>query len=532
MKTVELDYSELEQFSARDRAYILQPEKFKAFSEHPFEMKAFDEVIKIKSAQQIDRSLIQQVLKDQYAPVSSSKKTNLYLDQIATDDAYTIITAHQPSLLSGPLYYIFKILSAINLAEKLQERYPDKQIIPMFVIGGEDHDYEEINHLHLFGQKIEWENDGAGSVGNFTTAGLSAVLTQVKEKLGENNAAYGLLEQLEQALPDCKNYGDFSFRVTHLLMDHLGVLILRMGDARLKQAFVPQLKKEILEQSSKALVQQTQDEIKKQLGFDSQAFVRPINVFYSTAKSRNRIEYENGKYQVVDSSISFTEQELLKELDNHPGRFSPNVVMRPLYQEAILPNLAYIGGGGELAYWLERKSQFQYFGIPMPMLIRRQSGMILTGARKKQQEKLGLTYKDLFKEESVLTQLLLANSDQPDYHLGAYKTQVTELYDKLSEHIKNIDPSLAKTSKAEQVKAQKSIEYLESKLKKSIKQKEAVNLNRLTKLKADLFPNGLQERYDNIFQYLEKDGLNVITALLPYCNPFDKNFKIFLRDSD
>lgn len=531
MQIVEIPYQDLDQFSARDRAYTLNTKKFSDFTAHDFDLESFDAIIKAKSAQAIDRSLLQSVLKDQYSRVNSSDKTRAYLEAIGAENAYTIITAHQPSLLSGPLYYVFKILSAINLAEQLQSRYPDKQIIPLFIIGSEDHDFEEINHLHLYGQKIEWENSGGGSVDNFSTEGIAEVLSEVKEKLGERSAAYSLLEQLAQSLPECENYGDFSFRLTHMLMDNLGLLILRMGDPRLKRAFIPHLKKEILEQPSKDLVQKTQIKIKEAFGYEPQAFARPINVFYTSSDSRNRIIEENCSYLIKDSEKAFSREELMEELEQHPERFSPNVVMRPLFQEALIPNLAYIGGGGELAYWLERKSQFAHFGIPMPMLIRRQSGMILTGAKAKQQEKLGLSHLDLFQNENALTKLLLSKSDQPDYQLDAYRAQITELFDKLSLHIESIDPSIAKTAKAEQAKASKSIDYLESKLKKSVKQKEEVNLKRLTKLKADLFPKGLQERHDNIFQYMDKEGIGLISALLPHCNPFDKNFKIFLRDA-
>src|SRR6185436_12759892 len=109
-------------------------------------------------------------------------------------------------------------------------------------------------------------------------------------------------------------------------------------------------------------------------GFKAQAYCRPINLFYMEEGVRERIEpLGDGGYIRVDSKISYTQEEIIAELHSHPERFSPNVILRPLYQEFILPNLAYIGGGGELAYWLERKTQFEHFGVPFPMLVRRNS---------------------------------------------------------------------------------------------------------------------------------------------------------------
>ena len=300
-----------------------------------------------------------------------------------------------------------------------------------------------------------------------------------------------------------------------------------MGDKRLKKAFSPIIKKEIVERPSQALVVATQESIEKELGYSSQAHAREINFFYVDKSGRNRIEHDKGSYTVNGTDISFTEQEILAEIDNHPERFSPNVVMRPLFQEHILPNLAYIGGGGELAYWIERKTQFKHFGMPYPMLIRRQSGMILTAGSQKNIDKLGLNIQQMFQPENSLVDLLLANSVHPDYKLSQYKEEINKLYDKIAAEVKTVDVTLERTASAEKAKALKSVDYLESKVKKAIKQKEDVNLNRMRKLKGNLFPKGLQERHDNIFQYLATYGVGLIDDLLPHCNPFDKSFKIF-----
>jgi len=258
-----------------------------------------------------------------------------------------------------------------------------------------------------------------------------------------------LMSAIKSDLKKVKTYGEFSFHLTHRLMDHLGLIILRMSDPQLKRAFIPQLKRELLERPSQQLVQTTQTKIKEAKGYDSQAHAREINLFYIDKHGRNRIEHKGDSYYVLNTDIRFSEAQLLETLNEHPERFSPNVVMRPLYQDTILPNLAYIGGGGELAYWMERKTQFEEFGVPFPMLIRRQSGMILTASMDKQRSKLGLAFTDIFKDENELTKLLLSAEDIPDYSLSAFKKELSALFAKMENHIGGIDSSLSKTTGAE-----------------------------------------------------------------------------------
>lgn len=528
MEVINIEIADIPQLSNRDRKFLLENEKFSDFQSVASDIAQFSEVIASKDEQVINRSLLHEVLTEQYRTQSTSAATKDYISSLAKDNTYTVVTAHQPSLLTGPLYYIFKILSAINLAIQLRGLHPDKNFVPVFVIGSEDHDFEEINHLHLYGQTIEWEENVGGPVGNYPTTNLDKVLDKTIEILGENSKSLPLLNQLKTELSTIETYGDFAFRLTHLLFDHLGLVILKMDHPDLKKAFIPHIKEEIFNQPSRNLVTSTQKEIKENLGLESQAFARDINFFYVDGFSRNRIEKDGAHYKVMGTEKTFTHEELNKEIDSNPERFSPNVVMRPLYQEAILPNLAYIGGGGEIAYWTERKSQFKHFNIPFPMLIRRTSGMILSGSNKKQIDKLDLSIKDLFSPEQSLINALIDNSDSPDYELSIYKSKLDELYKEIKEHVEKIDKTLVKTSESELAKAQKSMDYLESKLKKAIKQKESVNLNRLSKLKKNLFPKGLQERHDNILQYISSYGPNLIDDLLDHCNPFDKKMKVFL----
>lgn len=527
MQIETINFRDVPQFSEKDKLYTVDSNTLEDFISANFEYDSFKQLIEIRKSFNTDRQLLQNVIKQQYASVTSSEKTLRLIDALSSDNCFTVTTAHQPSLLTGPLYYTFKILSTIKLASRLQQDYPDLNIIPVFVSGSEDHDFEEINHLHLFGKTINWQSDQKGSVGNFSLDGIKDVIDEVRQILGANSKIQDLMQSIDALVDASKDYGDFSFKLTHLLFDHLGVIVLRMDAAELKKHFIPMIKEEIFNAPSQKLIEETQDRLEA-VGVGKQAHAREINFFYKSEFGRNRIVLEGDTYKIVDTNLEFTTQELELEIHNHPEKFSPNVVMRPVYQEYILPNLAYIGGGGEIAYWLERKTQFQHFGVPFPMLIRRNSALLVKQRQIKQIEDLGLKLKDFFERSDDIIKTYIAQSDQPDYRLSEYKSKLSQVFNEMDEKIKAIDPTISKTNQAELAKAMKSVDYLESKLKKTIKQREEVQINRIHKLKESLFPSGLQERHDNILEYLSAQGIELIDQLYEHMNVFDKDLKIFI----
>ncbi len=527
MQVLNFDFDKIPQFSKRDKDYTLKSEEFSDFINVPFEYHEFNKLIQERSEFKTDRNLLGKILERQYKGLSNSEKTNRYLASISAENSYTVTTAHQPSLLSGPLYYCFKILSIINLAEKLQNDFPNKTIIPVFVIGAEDHDFDEINHFHLFGKKIEWQSEAVGSVGRFPLNGLDSVLEQTAEIIGKNDKLEKLLKDWKKAYAEAKDYAEFSFRLTHSLFDRFGLLILRMDEIEFKTSFKSIIKEEIFNSPSQQLIEECQNKL-EQKGYGKQAHAREINLFYHSKAGRKRIVLEDQYYHILDSQEKFTREELESEIENHPENFSPNVVTRPLFQELILPNLAYVGGGGEIAYWMERKTQFAHFNIHFPMLIRRNSAMFVPENQFNQITQLGLELKDFFSDEINIINKYLEQSDQPDYSLNAYESDFDVIYEKINHKIKLIDPTLVKTAKSELVKAKKSLQYLESKLTKSVKQKEEVQINRIKKLKEKLFPNGLQERHSNILEFLSFYNKDLLSEMLPTMDVFDKDFKAFL----
>src|SRR5688500_425804 len=291
---------------------------------------------------------------------------------ILDENTFTITTAHQPTLLTGPLFHIYKIASVIHLATELNEQYPANKFLPVFVMSGEDHDWAEVNHFHLFGKKYEWEREAKGPCGHLSTEGLDEVINKMNALF--ENVPFGkkIKELLQGCLSNAKNYGHFHRLLVASIFEDTDLIVIDLDDKEFKEAFIPVFEKEIKERFSHRIVTATQSLLEKK-GFKIQAHCGPVNLFYMTDTLRERSDITDNGFIRIGSGVTYTEAALIEELNKHQERFSPNVILRPLYQESILPNIAYTGGGGEIAYWLERKDQFEHAGVHYPMLIRRNS---------------------------------------------------------------------------------------------------------------------------------------------------------------
>ncbi len=319
--------------------------------------------------------------------------------------------------------------------------------------------------------------------------------------------------------------------MVHELFKDYGLVVLGMNHPKLKQQFVPYIKEEILKRPSKALIEATSERLEKEANFKQQAFPRPINFFYLRKNLRERIVYEDGSYQVLNTDYRFTEAEMIQEIETHPEYFSPNVVMRPLYQEVVMPNLAYIGGGGELAYWLERKTQFAHFDVNFPMLIRRNSVMWLDKGMAKKVNKLGLGIVQIFDQEDALVRLFIDSNTDETLEIQAEKETVAKAFDQITEKAKNIDQNLGKAIQAEKSKQLKVLDQLESRLLRAEKQKHETSLKQITGIKDKLYPNnGLQERHDNFLSLYLKYGRSFFDVLLENLDPLKKQFLV-IEDS-
>jgi len=517
-------------FSKIDTDYTTGSPSLRAFYVHDASIQGLLDALDIKKTHQQDRSMLVNVWTQQYEALAvPTAEAIASIKTLTEPTTFTITTAHQPVLFTGPVYFIYKAISAISLARKLQSQKPEYSFLPVFVIGGEDHDREEINHLHLFNKKIEWDSEQEGPCGRYSLEGLGQVLEELYGVLGENPHALELKEMLATSFTSDRTYGAAMQCFVHHLLGPYGLLVLNMDDAELKKAFIPIMKDEVLKKRSKALISLTQKEIEK-AGYKPATYLRDINLFYLTNQKRERLEHEAGKYIVQNGGPEFTEAELLQEIEAHPERFSPNVNMRPLYQEVVLPNLAYIGGGGELAYWLERKSHFDHYQIPYPVLVRRDSVFWIDKGLSKKMTKLGLEFQDFVDDIDQIISNYISEVSKNELTVDEEKEGIISLLQQIADKGAIVDPTLKAAFEAEAVRVVKSIDSMASRIVRAEKHKHDTTINQIRQIKDKLFPGGnLQERHDNFMSMYLPYGRKFFDVLLDQLDPLRSELSI-IRD--
>jgi bacillithiol biosynthesis cysteine-adding enzyme BshC len=527
MKIEKISYSAIPQISQRDLAYIQEIDSLKDFYKYPVSLEAFKDVIADRKNYPVFREVLVDVLKEQYASVLHDEQVAVNIDKLGKVNTFTLVTAHQPSLFTGPLYFVYKIASLISLVRKLNNQYTDYNFVPVFISSGEDHDFQEVNHIHLFNKTLRWESGESGAVGRMSTKSLRPVLEELKELLGNSESALEIMDIIERTHTDAECFAEAIFRMVNELFGSFGLVVLNADHPALKKLLTPIILQDIFDNSSHKIVNNTIEQLEK-AGFAPQATPRDINFFYLADQVRERIVEENGLYKVLNTAICFTKAELTSEIERHPERFSPNVIMRPIYQETILPNLAYLGGGGEIAYWLERKSQFEHLELNFPMLIRRDSALWIDASGAKRMDKLNISLSDLMAEETVLIKKYIQSHASSEIQLDIEKKSLEQVFAAIAQKTKAIDPTLEKTVLAELSKTLKSVEAIETRLMRSEKQKHDTTIQQLRNLKEKFFPgNGLQERHDNFLPIYLKHHRGFFEILVENFNPIEKVFTVF-----
>lgn len=515
MKVQTLPLAQTGHFSPIFLDYLNEEPKLRPFYGQAPKAENFGQQLQQKEFSVEKRRLLQEVLRKQYKGLALEGPVAHNLEALGKPTTYTLTTGHQLNIFTGPLYFIYKIAATIRACQELQQQYPDKQFVPIYWMASEDHDLAEINHFRLFGDKYTWETEQQGPVGRFSTDGLASLAETLPEAVPLFQKAYAESATLAEA----------TRRYVHELFKQWGLLVIDADDAALKQSFSPVLEKELLEQQSQQLVQEASAQL-EQLGYKSQVYPREINLFYMKNDLRERLVQEGKEWTVLNTDIRFSKEALLQELAQHPERFSPNVVLRPLYQEWILPNLAYIGGPGELAYWLQLKPLFDYYKIPFPVLLPRQFAMVLSKVLESRREKLGLSVEALFEDPHQLKARLLQEWSQHEINLEEERQQLQQLFDALQQKATQVDKSLHGFVGAEGAKAQKGLENIEKRLKKAEEQRHQTEMQQLETLRDKLFPNSsLQERTDNILNFYLNDP-QFIEKLMEHLQGFDFSLKV------
>ncbi|MEO0037298.1 MAG: putative cysteine ligase BshC [Bacteroidota bacterium] len=526
MPTDCISYQESGYFSKLIVDYLDEKSELKPFYNRFPKIENFKDQIaeKQQNLPEANRQIIVAELEKQYINFDISEATQKNIHLLNSKNTFTITTGHQLNLFTGPLYFIYKIVSTINICKQLKETYPNQDFVPVYWMASEDHDFDEINYFNFKNNKIQWKKDSKGPVGRLTTSGLEELHDTFTKELGTSENAKYLIDLFTKSYLEHSNLTAATRYLANELFKEEGLVILDGDSVALKKTFVPYVKKELLHQTSFEKVTKTATQLSE---YKIQVNPREINLFYIEDDLRERILLENGTYKVNNTTITFTQNEILNELENHPEKFSPNVILRPLYQEVVLPNLCYIGGGGELAYWLELKSNFEANNITFPILLLRNSVVIASTKQAAKGSKLGIRFGELFLNQQELINQKTKEASKFSIDFTKQKETLENQFKELLAIALQTDKSFIGAVKAQEAKQIKGLENLEKRLLKAEKRSHAENLKRIMDLQNELFPNqSLQERKLNFSEFYLEYGADLIQKLLSELEPLKQEFKV------
>lgn len=506
--------------------YINGDEKLNNYYSLPHTIESYKKQIENRRQFPIDRELLVKVLKKQYASIGKAKGAVLKnIDLLLHENTFTVTTGHQLNIFTGPLFFLYKILHTISLTEELKKAYADQNFVPVYWMNAEDHDLEEIGNFNLFGKKYNWETKQTGATGRMNPSSLSPICDKLDEVFDGDEKTGHLISIFRKAYSEFGDLASATRYFVNELFEKYGLVIIDGDDTELKRSFSTFIKEDLLENRPYELVKAASLELKK-ASYHVQVNPREINSFYLIDGIRNRIVKTDKGFHVLRTDVRFTEKEILEEIESHPERFSPNVVLRPLFQEFVLPNLTYVGGAGELSYWLQYQNCFNELNVSFPLLGLRNHFLLTEKGIDKRMDDLKLMPEDLFHSIDELINGHILEVEETDFDFSKEMEFLSKLYSELKNKAADSDASLVNSLEAEEKKQQKTIEQWGSRFSRGLKKKNEVSINRIRKIHSKLFPAGyLQERHDNLMEFYSKSGDDLIETIYNSIQPFDTRFQ-------
>ncbi|PZX54746.1 bacillithiol biosynthesis cysteine-adding enzyme BshC [Algoriphagus ratkowskyi] len=509
------------QFSQFFLDYIGGKKVLAPFYAHLPKLESFKQAIEQKTFSEGNRNILVEALQSQYANLEVSHVVSANISSLASNKTFTVTTGHQLNLFTGPLYFIYKIVSTINLAKKLAKTYPEYKFVPVYWMATEDHDFDEINYFKLDGKKYEWSSEQTGAVGDFELdKSFKAFLKTVSFAPEVFVEAYSSSKTLAEAV---RKY------VNSLFGDE-GLLIVDGDDVKLKSEFTEVILSDLFEHKPFEKASEATEAL-QELGYDSQIFPREINFFYLDKGVRERIEKMESGFGVVNTEFRFTDEEMKALVEKHPERFSPNVVLRPLYQEIILPNLAYLGGPAEVVYWLQLKGVFDHFDVPFPMILPRNFALLINEKVKRKMSQLNWDMEDLFVDVDHWKKTFVKAEASMDIELNKQKEVISMLFDSKGKEALHLEKTLKNAFEAGKVRSLKIIDQMASKLRKAEERRLHTQIERASCIQELIKPGGSpQERVVNMMQFYMSNP-HLISELLDCFDPLDFRMMVLENES-
>ncbi|MCY3770433.1 MAG: bacillithiol biosynthesis cysteine-adding enzyme BshC [Gemmatimonadetes bacterium] len=487
------------------------------------------------------RKVLSRILEEQNTRYGADETVLDNARSLAVDDTYVVSTGQQTGLFTGPLYTIYKAVTAVRLARRVSEE-TGVRAVPVFWMAADDHDYAEINHVHVCradGEALRFElspddpNDRRSASDRELGPGIGPLLGRFEEALPDSEYSPSAIDALRQHCTAEITLSDAFARLMTLLFRGQGLVLVDPTDPALKFHMSPVFEREIRDPLASTRSVLAVSGKLAEAGFQPQVSRSPdaVNLFLYQDGQRNALRYENERFSNRDRSLSFTEKDLLELLDEAPERFTHNVITRPLVQDTLFPTLTYIGGPAEIAYYGQLGGVYRQYGLPFPVVYPRASHTLVGARTARVLEKHGLALSHFVQGiESVVDRKL--RDDMPVHiteGLRAARGDVKAHYRNLKGHMTTIDPGLIRIVEASERKTNFALGRLEEKTLRALKKADGVMRSQIIRADRQLYPNGqLQERIANIWQYVALHGFDVMRTLFEATDETDFRHRITL----
>ena len=501
--------------------YLYEFDNVKDFYKYDFRDKEQYKKI-FKSITESDNNVrvrLKNILSSQYADLNPSAKTKKNIDLLAKDNTLTIVTGQQLGILGGPLYTFYKIINIIKLSNQLNSRYDDFNFVPVFWLEGDDHDFNEVRAISVFnndnllkkiGYKEEMDPDVAKKSIGITELdeSINEFFSQLEENLRDTEFKQPLLDKLKTIYEPGKTFKASFRQLIHSLFDEYGLVLLDPQDKQIKDLLKPVFRKEIndFREHTQQLVQVS---AKLEETFHAQVKVHPVNLFFSTDDGRYSIEPVDNEFRLKRKRKSFTKEELLELVENEPERFSPNVLLRPICQDYILPTAFYVGGPSEVSYFAQVLPLYDFFNIPAPIIYPRSSATLLEANIKKTLDKYDKSMLEIFLGVDELKRKVIDSltENNVDDIFNEAQNEIDLTFDRMREKLFALDKTIADTSKKYRGKIFNALNELKGKAEQAQNRKFEVTLRQLDRASTIIFPaSNLQEREINFIYFVNKYG--------------------------
>ncbi len=527
-----IDYQDLQfsdgAFSRLFVDYVTDHQKVRQFyGGNPQDGNDWRHLLKQVCDRPIDRSTLTQILSRQNRDFHCGVKSLANIDLLRDDNCVAVVTGQQVGLFTGPLYTIYKAITAVKLADKLAKDFPEYRFVPVFWLAGEDHDFEEVNSISLFNAvgelvRFEYKTEGKESDANHGAVGeieldesIDLLFKSAEEALLPTEFKPKVLDLFKTAYQKGMTFNRAFVHLMNVLLEDSGLIFLNSNDTEIKQLLLPVFRRELADTPRSCQLVIDQSAILERQ-YHAQVKPRSINLFLFHEKGRYPIEPHPNGYFLKGTRQHYTKSELDALLNQRPEMFSPNVVLRPICQDTLLPTITYVAGPSELAYFGQYSTLYKEFGIPQPIIYPRASVTVVEDKVDKILTRFSLEPLALFGNLEFLKQQIAEQiSDlKADDFFAATSRSVDESLNQLKPALQSIDPTLLPAMDHTLEKIHSHLTALKEKTISAQKRQHEVSLRQIDKAATNLFPSSdFQERQLNILYFLNKYGLEFVRWL-------------------